>query len=254
MKNHYLITFFLLFNLFVYSQTKNVNNYKYVIVPEKFDFLKENDEYQTSSLTKFLLKKNGYTVILDSEKYPTELKEDRCKALTANVVNESSLFKIKVIIELKDCFNNVVYTSKEGVSNLKDYKRGYIEAIRNAHASMSDISYTPLKDNDIVTKPKVVKPIVKKDNIIKIKDTITAIVTNPKQDISITTLYAQPKENGFQLINLKPEVVYLLLKTTIKDVYLIKDKNGFMYKKDAIWVAEFYENGELIQEEYQIKF
>lgn len=254
MKNHYLITFFLLFNLFVYGQTKRVNNYKYVIVPEKFDFLKENDEYQTSSLTKFLLKKNGYTVILDSEKYSTELKEDRCKALIANVVNESSLFKIKVRIQLKDCFNNVVYTSKEGVSNLKDYKRGYVEAIRNAHASMSDISYLPLKDNDIVTKPKVVKPIVKKDNIIKIKDTLTAIVTNPKQDISITTLYAQPKENGFQLINLKPEVVYLLLKTTIKDVFLIKDKKGLMHKKDAIWVAEFYENGELIQQEYQIKF
>ena len=35
----------------------SINDYKYVSVPDKFDFLKSNDQYQLNSLTKFFLKK-----------------------------------------------------------------------------------------------------------------------------------------------------------------------------------------------------
>ena len=48
----------------------SINDYKYVSVPDKFDFLKSNDQYQLSSLTKFLLKKNGFTVLNKSDNYP----------------------------------------------------------------------------------------------------------------------------------------------------------------------------------------
>ena len=41
----------------------SLNDYKYVSVPEKFDFLKSNDQYQLNSLTFFLLKKKGFTVL-----------------------------------------------------------------------------------------------------------------------------------------------------------------------------------------------
>ena len=37
------------------SQTKKMSDFKYIIVPNKFDFLKKSNQYQTSSLTKFLL-------------------------------------------------------------------------------------------------------------------------------------------------------------------------------------------------------
>ena len=43
----------------VYSQS-NLNDYKYVIVPNKFDFLKENDQYQLNSLAAFLFEKYGF--------------------------------------------------------------------------------------------------------------------------------------------------------------------------------------------------
>jgi hypothetical protein len=36
---------------------RNVNDYKYVIVPEKFDFQKEPNQFKLNQLTKFLLKK-----------------------------------------------------------------------------------------------------------------------------------------------------------------------------------------------------
>jgi hypothetical protein len=66
MKNTLLLVLLLTSNFFVLAQEKKAPNYKYIIVPERFSFLKQNDQFQTSSLTKFLLKKNGFTVVLDS--------------------------------------------------------------------------------------------------------------------------------------------------------------------------------------------
>jgi hypothetical protein len=65
MKNIILVLFLIMSNIFVFGQEKKVNNYKFIIVPDKFDFLNQRDKYKTSSLTKFLLKKNGFTVVLN---------------------------------------------------------------------------------------------------------------------------------------------------------------------------------------------
>lgn len=266
MKNTLLLLFLLAFSFISFGQEKKVNNYKYIIVAEKFNAFKERDQYQTSSLTKFLLKKNGFTVILDSEEYPLELQKDPCLGLNASLEDNSTMLKTKVFIELKDCSNKVVFTSNEGVSKYKDYKKSFQEAIRNAHKSMGNIKYLALKNEKKIDS--------KKDNVADIsletiaaetKNNIPVIATIPlinkvekvsvnKDEKLTNTLYAQPVENGYQLINLKPEVVFLILNTNIKDVFIIKDKNGLLYKKDTTWVAEFYENGRLLEIKYQIKF
>ena len=71
---------------------------------------------------------------------------------------------------------------------------------------------------------------------------------------SLDILYAQPKINGFQLVNMKPEVVFIVLKTNVEDVFIIKGKNGILYKNGDNWFSEFYENNQLVRKEYQIKF
>lgn len=274
MKTIYTLIFILTFSS-VYSQQKKINNYKYLIVPERFSFLKKTDQYQTSSLTKFLFKKNGFNVMLDSEELPLELKNDPCKALKIIIQDKSSMFKTAVLIELRDCFNKVLYTSKEGGSRIKDYKKSYQEAIRRAHASMSNFVYEPSlevaisNNNEILESTNNKKVIVKNDvekevtdikPVVKIDNTVTKIKNKVKKETlskvtnTIKTLYAQPKSNGFQLINLKPEVVFIILNSKVKDVFIIKDKNGIFYSKDNLWMAEYYENEKLVQEKYQVKF
>ena len=265
MKNIILVLFLIMSNIFVFGQEKKVNNYKFIVVPDQFDFLKQKDEYKTSSLTKFLLKKNGFTVVLNSEQYPKDLRDNPCSGLKALVLDKSSMFKVKVIIELRDCSNKILYTSDEGVSKLKEFKKGFQEAIRNAHASMNDITYEPFlletieKDKkEIVTvNPVLVKEVkeVKLEVELPVINNIEAAQISPINNIALsTTLYAQPKENGFQLINLKPQVVFVILNTSVKGVFVIKDKNGLLYKKGENWIAEFYENGKLIEKKYQVKF
>ena len=255
MKNTLIIIYLFASHFFVLGQEKNVPNYKYIIVPERFSFLKQNDQFQTSSLTKFLLKKNGFTVILDSEEYPKELKNDPCNALTAEIIDKSSFFTTTVFIELKNCAKKIMYTSAEGNSKLKDYKQAFQESIRNAHESMSDIKFIAPADPVIM---EVIKEPVginsKTINSIEVIPTMAQKGVKNEDLKEINTLYAQPNENGFQLIDLKPEVVFLILKTNLKDVFIIKDKNGILYKNNTTWFASFYESGELIEKRFEIKF
>jgi hypothetical protein len=264
----------LLITITANSQEKNVNDYKYVIVKEKLDLAKSNDEYQTSSLTKFLLKKKGFVVFKSDENLPEELSKNRCLALTADVIDKSSMLTVKTYILLKDCYNKEVYRSEIAKSKIKDYKKGYHESIRRAYASMADLtySYTPIKNedkNNTVVPNTTISSAVDAGNIVK-KEIAAAVVIPSKVTLplenknnsniealsnnTLPVLYAQPKENGYQLVNAKPEVVFIILKTNSKDRFIIKNKNGNLTKTNGVWVAEFYEDSILQVKKYQIKF
>ena len=104
----------------------------------------------------------------------------------------------------------------------------------------------------LVKEVKEVKLEVELPGINNIEE---AAQVSPTNNIALdSTLYAQPKENGFQLTNLKPQVVFVILNTGAKDIYVIKDKNGLLYKKGENWIAEFYEGGEIVVKKYSIKF
>jgi len=240
-KTVYLILLFLM-SLSVFSQDKNINHYKYIIVPVNFSFLKGTDQYQVSSFTKFLFNKIGFNSYLSNEEFPADLKENKCLALTVDIKDDSNMLKTKEQIKLLDCNNNVVFTSPIGKSKLKDYKRSYHEAIRNAFKSIKSLNYQyqPSKKEAVKTAivPKVEKPI-------------KAPVKTKK---ATKVLYAQSIENGFQLVDNTPKIVFKIVKTSKKDVFMILDKNGILSKKGEVWEAEYYKNGQLIKEEYQIKF
>ncbi|HET8754196.1 MAG TPA: hypothetical protein VFM59_07520, partial [Salinimicrobium sp.] len=44
-------------------QAQEVNNYKYVIVPETFEFQDEPNEHQLNALTEFLFEKYGFEAL-----------------------------------------------------------------------------------------------------------------------------------------------------------------------------------------------
>lgn len=242
-----------------YSQNTEFDNYKYIIVQDRFDFLKEQDQYQTSSLTKFLLQKKGFTVFLSNETLPKDVSENRCLALMATVKSTSSLFVVKNKIELEDCYGKLIYSSEEGKSKEKDYKKGYHEAIRNAYSTMSDIEYTynPEAKDVLVnenSESAVELPTKKNIQTKVIPEIKEPVVLKKLVPNSIETLYAQVKPNGFQLVNTEPVIVFQVLKTNLIDVFILKGKNGIIYKNKNIWIAEYYENDQLVIKQFDIKF
>ena len=129
------ISFFLLLltSTSIISQEVNLEKYQYIIVANKFDFLKKIDQYQTSSLTKFLLEKKGFKVFLEDENLPEEMVNNRCLSLLARVIDESSILTTKNRIQFEDCYGKVVYISNVGKSKQKVYKKAFQEAIRRAY-------------------------------------------------------------------------------------------------------------------------
>ncbi|MFL0101553.1 hypothetical protein [Tenacibaculum maritimum] len=242
-----IIAFCFFVNTALIAQNR-VNNYKYIIIPNHFGFLKKANQYQTSSLTKFLFNKYGFTAFLDNEKLPEDVARNRCLALTVNMKKKSSLFYTKNTIELKDCYNKVVFTSREGKSKLKEYKKAYHEAIRKAFKSIQQLNYS-YKEEKSISKgiPTIEEKGLAEKNIEK--ESIATISTAKE------VLYAQAKGNGFQLINTKPEVVFQILKTGKPNLYLLKGKKGVLYRENGNWLVEYYENNRLIRlTTYQIKF
>jgi hypothetical protein len=225
----------------IHAQLEKLNNYKYVIVDSNFKFLKKTDQYQTSSLTQFLIKKTGIPTFLDTEEIPLKYISERCKGLYVSVTDDSSLLMTKNRIEFKDCYGSSIFNTEYGKSREKEFKKAYPKAIRNAFESIAGYVYE-YKDGLEVTNP-----IAKLDSSSKQEE-----VEETKE--TIETLYAQPKENGYQLINDKPEVVFFLIKTKTEHVFIIKDKNGAFYKKDNYWIAETYENGKSVSKKYNVKF
>ena len=55
-----LVAFFLIFSSYLSFAQKNINNYKFIIVPKQYEFQKSEDSYQINSLTKFLFERDGF--------------------------------------------------------------------------------------------------------------------------------------------------------------------------------------------------
>lgn len=273
----------------VFSQS-SINSYKYIIVPERFDFLKEKDQYQINSLTQFLFNKYGFEAVIQGSDYPEDLIGNRCLALNSDVTKESGVFKTKLKIELRDCNDKIVFTSKIGESREKEFKAAYNLAIRDAFRSIEALNYkyepnenitslnTTSKSQATAEVSEEIKQLKKEIQNLKKEKEIVKEVTKPNvgtpkvakpkaktvvqgkvdetpaiQGVS-NVLYAQAIDNGFQLVDSSPKVIYRIKHTNLKDVFLVEGNSAVIYKKGNDWVIEYYSGNTLEQETLNIKF
>ena len=131
----FTITFLLsMSSLFGFSQ-QSMSDYSYIEVPEVYEFLEQKDQYQLNSLTKFLFNKNGFHAYFSNE-LPNVKK---CDGLYASLETELGFIYTKIVVVVKDCNGVVLYRGAEGRSKLKDYKRTYHQALRNAFESFENL-------------------------------------------------------------------------------------------------------------------
>lgn len=280
------IIFFLFIAVFTCNQIQaqiNINDYKYVIVPNKFDFLNEPDQYRLNTLTKVLLEKHGFTTIMEDEKFPDDAVLNNCLSLKANVLNESGVFNSKLKVQLKNCKNEVVFTTAIGSSREKMYQVAYTLALRQAFRSFHTINYQYQENPDILAYSKngnkvdnieieklkeeikvlkeekeaqnnVAKNVAKVDTTL-IEDTkVIESITKVEETVAVDVLTAVRIANGYQLKDNALQVVYTIKKTGIPNVYIVEDKEAIIYMLNASWVMEYYQNEKLQSKTYTIKF
>ncbi|WP_299125534.1 hypothetical protein [uncultured Winogradskyella sp.] len=259
------IIFTVLFLIVSFCATaqKDIHNYKYIIVPKKFDFSNSEDEYQLNSLTKFLFNKYGFEAYFVDDDLPEDLQKDRCLALTSEIFKQKGgMFKTKLEFKLKDCFGSVIMISQIGESRLKEYDKAYNEALRDAFVTFQnlDYEYAPMKDSvevsgvkDKIEEPKVEE--VKEPEVeTKVKDKKQEVKKiNIKED-SKGLYYAQIIVDGYQLVDSEPKVIMILFNTSAKDVFIVKDKNAIVYKEGDLWIYYEHNDNKKIRKELDIKF
>ncbi|CDF78261.1 conserved hypothetical protein [Formosa agariphila KMM 3901] len=243
----------------------NLNAYKYVVVPNKFEFLKEANQYQLNELTKFLLNKKGFTAFMEGEDLPADFIANGCLGLRSDVINESSLFTTKLKVVLKDCKNLVVFETEIGYSKEKDYKKSYQAALRDAFESFNTVNYAyeasanvgtaALATENVATPlPAAVPAAMTATEAVVATTAVAANTVSSQVTVDSTVLYAQEITNGYQLVDSSPKVVYKLKKTKLEDVFLVEEKQATVYKSGDKWVIGYYEGDTLKEDVLNIKF
>lgn len=288
-----LCTFFLagLFAGNVYAQ---LNDYKYIVVPKKFEAFKNENQHQTTTLIKYLFEQQGFNSTYD-DSLPEDLNNNRCLGLTTHLEDESSLFRTKVTLVLKDCQAREIFRTQEGSSKEKDFRESYSEAIRQAFQSIEMITYAyspkatasepvtlsfkndvklPVEKNpepsventrkeDIAVLSQEATPerqsyknLEPKPSDIKKEKTVVNALPEVKGVEAPDIWYAQAIPNGFQLVDSTPKVVLKLLRSSIANTYLAENEtsHGFVYQKNGQWWYEYYSGGQLVAEQLNIKF
>jgi len=254
MKKYFSLFLFLLSFSGFAQNTIPTPNYKYILVPERFSFLKEKNQYNLNTRLKALLEDKGYIVYLDDANLPTEIANNKCVALNAELLEKNSMFSTNLTLVLKDCKGNVLVKSKEGKSREKEYKPAYTLALMDAVGSIDEITPGTAAVAAAVT---TVQPVA--SSVATTVVQATAIPSSSAQTTATAatgTLYAQPTATGFQLIDNAPKIVLSLFKTSVAD-YFIGDNGavkGIVFKKDNNWVFEYYKNNNLVTENLSIKF
>lgn len=254
MKKYFLVALMLVCGL---SKAQSINDYKAVIVPVKYDWLKQDNQYRLNTLTKFNLEKAGFQAFYNKESIPSSFN-DRCNLLYATVLNQSNFLTTKLVVQLKDCNEKVVFESEVGKSKEKEYNVAYTEALNEAFESVLALSYkysgaAVVAQEIVVAKPAEQMSAPKSSEVVvaAAPSISTAAVTS-----SADLLYAQATATGFQLIDSTPKVVMKLMKTSQPNSFIaIKGElQGSLLLKDGQWYFEYYKNDVLLSEKVNVKF
>ena len=249
----YLSFVLTLFVLAGYSQN-SLNNYKYVIVPERFGFSKENNQYGLSTTTQLLLQQKGFVAVIGNGELPPEVAANKCSSLIADVLEKNGIFTTNLTLVLKDCQGNVLFKSKEGKSREKEWPLAYNGALRDAFTSLDKVPYQ--YDSTAVSQTVgQVQQTVPAQAAVPVQTAAPATATSVSPGAGIAdTLYAQAIPNGYQLIDLTPRKVLILLRTSSQDSFIAQAGtfNGIVFKKDGGWVFEYYKDGKLVSQKLTI--
>lgn len=226
-----LVVLLLLFGSISQLQAQKVpSDFEYVVVPVKYDFLFEEDQFQVNSLTKFLFNKYGFNAF-----YAKDLPNvDRCAGLYANVIRDNGFVWTKLTVEIRDCKDKLIFRSIEGRSKIKDYGKAYHEALRICFESIAALEVQQPEPTILVNierKKPVEEPVVeiKEDEVYAYQD--YQLRVGPDKAIKV-----------FQ----KDQEIGSLVATSKEDIFMVRTDNfyGVAYKTENGFTIEREKEGQ----------
>jgi hypothetical protein len=189
------------------AQNKNLNDYKYIVVKNKYDFQDKANEYRLNELIVYEFEQRNFKAFRDSGILPADFNRSTCNALKVNI-EKSGLLSVRLVISLINCDGVTVFETKKGIGRTKSYDKAYFEAVRDAMKSFDNVNYKYL--------PK------------ESANEITAIDNQNK--VAAPAMAYQPPAISSQITAVKKDYA-----TKDNSYYLIATANDYhVFKDDAI--------------------
>ena len=222
-----------------FSQT-DLNNYKYIIVPKKFEGFKDVNQYQTSTLIKYLFDGKGFTPVYD-DALPEDLKMNRCLGLLAELQDDSNMFTTKTKIALKDCNGLEVFTTMEGTSKIKQYKEAFNEAIKESMRSFDNVDYAYSGEQSAKASQEPITVSFKND-VKQLKESKASNANDYKDAKESKMVIEQKATETEQLYKDKTPIASNMTKGE-KSAPEFKQLEIKKPNEDEVWYAQSTENG-----------
>jgi len=232
----------ILFSIFllISAQAQIVSDYKYVVIPDELANFKNSKSYGLDMILKNSLKSKKYEVLADSKtNWPNDALINPCKILTAEMLDDKSMFRNKVILQFKDCSNKVILSEK-GSSTIKEFEPGYQDALKQTLVKIPVSNPKVTVEQVVESKSPEVAKVSSESNS---KETSTQASTALRYTNGKTTLQKiKIEDTQFILVDGNSSVPFATFKSTAKkDVYRVKLGSGES-------TIGYYENGNIVIE------
>jgi hypothetical protein len=110
---------FLVFLLsYALAESQSINNYKYVVVDNQYEFQEEANQYRLNELIVFELKKYGIDAFRNNAVIPLDMNRGLCNTLYVQA-EKTGFIIINLDYKLVDCGGTVVMELPRGSSQTK---------------------------------------------------------------------------------------------------------------------------------------
>jgi len=222
------------------AQEERLSAFDYVVVPDRFGFQYERDQYQINSLLKFLFNKHGFHAF-----FPSELPDvSRCDGLYAEIEQVNGFVWTEVSIRPVDCDGNVFYQRKSGRRKLKDFAKAYSEAVRMAFESIEilGVRQGPLEILQKADEEINSDGTIKADAKVKPKSKSDRPLGNNSSDGLQTEV--KPLKDEAVTLGLIPDVAMMNFKSLENTYLLRRTQLGYQWyredKQDLIYEGKFF--------------
>lgn len=209
------------------------------MVPSEFADFKENRSYGLNVMLERSLRGKKYTVLSETKtNWPSDALTDPCKVLTAEVLNDKSMFRNKVILQFKNCNNNVILEQK-GLSMIKEFETGFQDALKQALVKIPVSNPVATIETLSESKPQEVAKAPQET----VKEMVSKVESAQKYK-NRNQMYQkiQIADDQFILVDGNSSVPFATFRSTAKkDVYRVKLGSGES-------TIGYYENGNLVIE------
>lgn len=230
----------LLMSIFGYSQSP-LNSYNKAIIPSKFSFQKQDNEYRINSTIKAFLIEKGFEAYLSNETMPKGFLDSNCNKVYIDVVEQNTIFLTKIKVQFKDCRDNLLFSTDLASSNEKEYAKAYNITLLESLKSFEKANYNYSGGSDLVVENNKVNNEEKKDETAIGKEVVSSYDT--KADMAFK-----------KVINLLNQKEMILFKTSQPDVFLsiYNDKNGVVIYTNGSWFFESIQEGKIVSEKLKL--